>query len=188
MNPISAGAFDGWPDGTPTQGLDYPVCAGTICPDGPPPDCPTNTVPTYCAAEICPNTAIAGGFWGNYNPSRNTPGIFIRGVSVPTMAKITDGTSNTFMAGERISQFLHWGGAYSQNFPIAFTGQKPNSPTRDLNSSFSYRNNGGYSSQHPGGVNMLMADASVRFVSQTVDFPTWCYTGDQADGQTVSGL
>ncbi len=183
MKPISQAGFDGWNSAnTPTQGLDYPLCAGSICPDGAPPDCPASTSPTFCASEVCPG----GGTWGQYNPTRTTPGIFMRGVTVPAMQRITDGLSNTFMAGERISQYLNWGGAYSPNFPIAFTTQKPNSPTRDLTNSAAYQRNGGFHSQHPGGLNMLLGDASVRFISQTIDFPAWCYLGDQADNQVVT--
>jgi len=184
MKPISAGQFDGWLVNNvaiPTQGLDYPLCAGSISVDGTTPDCPT--IPSFCISE---NAPVAPFPWGTFNPTRNTPGIFCRGVTVPTMAKITDGTSNTFMAGERIAQYLNWAGAYSTNFPIAFTGQKPNSPTRNLTNSGAYKNNGGFSSQHPGGMNMAMGDASVRFISQTIDFPLWCYLGDQADNQAVT--
>jgi len=175
MKPLSATAFDGW--SVATQGLDYPLCAGSILPDGTTPDCPSTG--TYCISE----TSVT---WGTCDVSLKTPGIFNRSVRLSAMHKITDGTSNTFMAGERIAYYLNWGGAYSTNFPIAFTGQRPNSPNRNLTNSGAYTSNGGFSSQHPGGVNMLVADASVRFISQTIDFATWCYLGDQADGNAVS--
>lgn len=180
MKPYSQAGFDGWNSAaTPTQALNYPLCAGSIRPDGDTPDCVTGGVAVFCITETASS-------WGTCDASRRTPGIFNRSVTKSTMAKITDGTSNTFMAGERLAHYLNWGGVYSVNFPIAFTGQKPNSPTSDLTNSANYRANGGFSSQHPGGLNMLVGDASVRFISQTIDFPTWCYLGDQAEGQAVS--
>ena len=41
-------------------------------------------------------------------------------------------------------------------------------------------------SMHPGGVNVTVADASVRFVSETIDLTTWQRLGGRADGNPVS--
>jgi len=41
-------------------------------------------------------------------------------------------------------------------------------------------------SRHPGGVNAGMADASVRFVSETVNLATWQALGTRAGGESVS--
>lgn len=40
-------------------------------------------------------------------------------------------------------------------------------------------------SMHPGGVNVAVADASVRFVSETIDLVTWQRLGARADGNPV---
>jgi prepilin-type N-terminal cleavage/methylation domain-containing protein/prepilin-type processing-associated H-X9-DG protein len=40
-------------------------------------------------------------------------------------------------------------------------------------------------SKHPGGVNVAMGDASVRFVSETIDLLTWQRSGARADGNPV---
>jgi prepilin-type processing-associated H-X9-DG protein len=42
------------------------------------------------------------------------------------------------------------------------------------------------SSKHPGGVNVLMCDASVRFVSQTIDRQTLRNLIDPSDGNRVN--
>jgi prepilin-type N-terminal cleavage/methylation domain-containing protein/prepilin-type processing-associated H-X9-DG protein len=42
------------------------------------------------------------------------------------------------------------------------------------------------SSQHPGGVNTLMGDGSVRFVKNTVDLVTWRAIGTRDMGEVVS--
>jgi prepilin-type processing-associated H-X9-DG protein len=41
-------------------------------------------------------------------------------------------------------------------------------------------------SKHPGGVNVALADASVRFVSETVDLLTWQYMGCRNDGKAFN--
>jgi prepilin-type N-terminal cleavage/methylation domain-containing protein/prepilin-type processing-associated H-X9-DG protein len=41
-------------------------------------------------------------------------------------------------------------------------------------------------SRHPGGVNATMADASVRFMSSTVDLTTWQGIGSRAGGEVVT--
>jgi prepilin-type processing-associated H-X9-DG protein len=41
-------------------------------------------------------------------------------------------------------------------------------------------------SRHPGGVNVALADGSVRFVSQTVDLEAWRALGSR-NGNEVPG-
>lgn len=43
------------------------------------------------------------------------------------------------------------------------------------------------SSQHPGGVNCLMGDGSVRFVRNTIDLTTWRAMGSMDGGEVISG-
>jgi len=43
------------------------------------------------------------------------------------------------------------------------------------------------SSQHPGGVNCLMGDGSVRFVRNTIDLTTWQAMGTMDGGEVISG-
>jgi prepilin-type N-terminal cleavage/methylation domain-containing protein/prepilin-type processing-associated H-X9-DG protein len=42
------------------------------------------------------------------------------------------------------------------------------------------------SSYHSGGVNVCMADGSVRFVADNIDFPTWQAMGTRAGGEAVN--
>lgn len=42
------------------------------------------------------------------------------------------------------------------------------------------------SSNHPGGVNLLMGDGSVRFLSNNVDLPTWRALGTRNGGEVVT--
>jgi prepilin-type processing-associated H-X9-DG protein len=41
-------------------------------------------------------------------------------------------------------------------------------------------------SYHPGGVNALLADGSVRFVKDSIDQKTWWSLGTKADGEVIS--
>jgi len=115
---------------------------------------------------------------------RKGPGVFNRNATTTKMSEITDGTSNVFLAGERLSQQCNWGGALTWNFPIAFMGQKPNSATRNATPS-DYKRNCGFSSQHPAGLNMALCDGSVRSIPATIDFTVWCRMGDKSDGNSV---
>jgi prepilin-type N-terminal cleavage/methylation domain-containing protein/prepilin-type processing-associated H-X9-DG protein len=45
---------------------------------------------------------------------------------------------------------------------------------------------GSYSSYHPGGVNMVFGDGSVRFVKNTINALTFQKLGHRADGQLIS--
>jgi len=63
------------------------------------------------------------------------------------------------------------------------TYQTPNSPLPDMNS----MGIGFYNarSQHPGGVNALLGDGSVRFVAESVNRDTWRALGTCAGGEVV---
>jgi len=41
-------------------------------------------------------------------------------------------------------------------------------------------------SAHPGGVNVLFGDGSVRFIKNSIDFRTWYFVGTRAGGEVVS--
>jgi prepilin-type N-terminal cleavage/methylation domain-containing protein/prepilin-type processing-associated H-X9-DG protein len=44
------------------------------------------------------------------------------------------------------------------------------------------------SSRHPGGVNMLFGDGTVRFVKSTIDQPTWQAIGTRNGGEVISSF
>ena len=164
------------PDGGgPVQGLAYPLCAGSIFPDFVPPDCTAGTK-SYCVSED-PDTAQPS--WWQPQNSKN-PGMFNRGITSTSFASLTDGASNTFLAGERNAEECCLGAVFSWNAPVFFTGQQLNSPTRTAVST-DYSRNCGSSSHHPGGGNFLFADGSVKFLASSIDFRLYCSLGDVAD-------
>lgn len=164
---------------TMIQGLGYPLMSGSIQPDSIPPDC-------GCENCYCNTESTASHSWNASQAYNNFPGIFNRGVTTSRMKDISDGTSNTIMSAERNAEECGWGGAFSWNFTNVYTGQKINSPTRTTVIGSDWWKNCGSSSHHTGGAHVLMADGSVRFLSNSIDFRTYCYLGDKADGQAAS--
>jgi prepilin-type N-terminal cleavage/methylation domain-containing protein/prepilin-type processing-associated H-X9-DG protein len=136
-----------------------------------------------------------GGFFEGNPPNKKAVFGFNYGAK---MADITDGTSNTMAVGEylrglsqeytedhRGAHWIDWPG-YSQ----LYTQSAPNSsspdlfglayqcydrPDRNLPCAGSDWESGTAASRsrHPGGVNVLMADGSVRFVDQNINLATW---------------
>jgi prepilin-type processing-associated H-X9-DG protein len=41
-------------------------------------------------------------------------------------------------------------------------------------------------SYHPGGINTLLADGSVRFIKNSINPPTWWALGTRANGEVIS--
>jgi prepilin-type processing-associated H-X9-DG protein len=62
----------------------------------------------------------------------------------------------------------------------------PNSPNADC--TFYPADCGMYTarSRHPGGVNTLFSDGSVKFVKNTVNTATWWALGTKAGGEVIS--
>ncbi|MHC2070922.1 DUF1559 family PulG-like putative transporter [Bremerella sp. T1] len=136
----------------------------------------------------------------------NATGMFYY-LSDTDFSSCTDGTANTVMAAEILlvpsnrSGLRDWRGRYyradhlssifSTRLPPNTTAadrmrtcqSSPESPTYapcvwDTNTQVIYAR-----SQHPGGVMMTLMDASVQFVSETVDTQTWRDLGTRSGGE-----
>ena len=100
-----------------------------------------------------------------------------------SLEKVTDGLSNTYMVGEDIpahnyhSTAFYSNGDYSScHAPLNFKPQPP--IPKHWPDVMSFR------SEHPGGAHFAMADASVQFVLEDIDYCIYRATSTKAGGET----
>ncbi len=156
----------------------------------------------YLSGDSTPNT------WGCGNTFRGVFGECSNGAVVRIQA-ITDGTTNTFLAGENspnLNGQLAWAngdGTYATtviplNWMTSYKdGQRePNGDVCDTGALYDanrsvrcWRNQVyiyAFKSFHPGGANFAMADGSVRFVKQSIAARTYNSLGSRAGGEVIS--
>jgi prepilin-type processing-associated H-X9-DG protein len=134
------------------------------------------------------------GLNGQGSPNPTLQGVFFNDHSID-IARIQDGTSNTFIAGESLQSPGHfnplygpyWGsGAHTSTHgrinPLGtakVAGYAPNAPMAAMYPEYANQAVGKlpyawvFSSRHPGGVNMGMADGSVRFIKNSISLYNW---------------
>ena len=150
---------------------------------------------------------MPGGMAGHGNSSNvnRVNGIFSRHGMDIRLASITDGTSNTFMVGEVLMDctdhtsgwwnFNGGGNAHaSTSVPLntmttCARNQQEAIDRGYLNPQCWQKNNWNYSwgfrSKHPTGAQFALADGSVHFINQTIDYNTYQYMGSRNDGFVV---
>jgi prepilin-type N-terminal cleavage/methylation domain-containing protein/prepilin-type processing-associated H-X9-DG protein len=184
-------------------------CGGVLCAPGLTWETPWTTV------TLPPGTPRIGwnGYWGTgFGPpdgftlgSGTMRGYFdYRGTQKPpNIAAVTDGSSNTLMAGEVIpsraadSNFWFFNGAYAgTTVPLGWNSNTY--PASAANCFQQWQNstapNGcrysaaakGFVSLHPGGANFLFGDGSVKFLKNSISLITYCSLGSRAGGEVVS--
>jgi prepilin-type N-terminal cleavage/methylation domain-containing protein/prepilin-type processing-associated H-X9-DG protein len=107
-----------------------------------------------------------------------------------TMADIEDGTSNTYMVGEKYCNPDHYtDGAGVGDNEGAFTGQVDDNyrETWDypLQDTPGYDNANIFGSAHASSFNMAMCDGSVRSISYSIDVVLHRTLGNRADGKPL---
>ncbi|MHC5539223.1 DUF1559 family PulG-like putative transporter [Singulisphaera rosea] len=117
-------------------------------------DAPSNARPFQTRISTYINPAIKERNNGKgYAPSHYAGNVLVLGPKARTLPEITDGTSQTIMAGEVADKFKPWG--YPANW---------RDPAKGIN-----RSPDGFGSPFPGGANILFADGSVHFLKSTID-------------------
>jgi prepilin-type N-terminal cleavage/methylation domain-containing protein/prepilin-type processing-associated H-X9-DG protein len=179
-----------------------------LCPsDEPPPDAFTltdATMATVCVAAPCSYAATVGSDASEvFDPTGN--GVFYRN-SRTRFADIIDGLSMTAFLGDRAwSQVMGiWAGAPNN----AVTRAGPRNPWPNATATapclvLSHNNwiniltdsDGGlddFSSNHPGGANILFGDGSVHFIHTIVgegqDHTDWMALGTRSGGEVIANL
>ena len=182
-------------------------CGGVLC-NNLPWETPWNGNPPPGQPRIGYN-----GYWGtNFGlPDGFTPGAgSMRGFfdyrltqPPPTIASVTDGTSNSILVGEmmpsRAADSNFWfqnGGLAGMTVPLGWNANTvdPNSancnsnwqaPSAPLGCRFGAAAKG-FVSLHPGGANFSFADGSVHFLKVTINQATYCALGSRAGGEVIS--
>lgn len=114
---------------------------------------------------------------------------------------VTDGTSQTVFAGEKVIDVPALGWASGTRASLRNTGTQPNSvqrgaggvPAPDLDdvdeTGMPLLPNldpvGGFSSRHPGGANFLMGDGSVRFLKNSISRAVFRWLGQRNDEEVL---
>ncbi len=105
------------------------------------------------------------------------------------IAEITDGSSNVFLVGETRYTYAPWAASGKMNacaFAQCFAGTLDpiNLYPREGSNALMR----GFSSNHPGGCHMLMADTSSHFVSESIDLDIYQQLGQRNSGLPLEGL
>jgi prepilin-type N-terminal cleavage/methylation domain-containing protein/prepilin-type processing-associated H-X9-DG protein len=163
-------------------------------------------VQTFCASQgyYCRGVQLGDPSSITIPPSASTgDGIFWRqdwGVGIPA---ITDGTSNTFLAGEQIMSCTQWNEWCEANATVASTavplnyvapgvalrpGGSPGSIVVATGASDvgSWTHWYSFRSLHPGGGNFAMCDGSVKFIKSTTAMPIYQALSTRNLGEVIS--
>lgn len=134
---------------------------------------------------------------GGTEPFPGNPGLFseyngvFRYVARVRIGDVTDGTSNTFMVGERAVDVSHsWGWTLTGTEGDSMLGTgRPMWPTSNFSNlppnNYTSATSPVFSSNHTGGAHFLMADGAVRFVSVNIDFTNYRALGTTSGGEIV---
>jgi prepilin-type N-terminal cleavage/methylation domain-containing protein/prepilin-type processing-associated H-X9-DG protein len=98
----------------------------------------------------------------------------------PTPAKC-DAASPRVWSGQRSAKWIngHYGDALYNHYYL------PNAPNWDCGNGSNNKGLTSARSNHSGGVNMLLCDGSVRFVTNNIDLTTWRAISTRAGGEVV---
>jgi prepilin-type N-terminal cleavage/methylation domain-containing protein/prepilin-type processing-associated H-X9-DG protein len=174
-------------------GLPLTVVAGTIPPG----------VPFASITDGLSNTAMFSEVMRSMTANSATVD-YTTNVVTPTItgAALYDGRTVSGCAGGSVAKNINYVGLqyyrggishqslYTHTLPINWN-RKTNDPTTQKYScgdnSFR-RAHLPASSYHTSGVNVLLADGSVRFVRDTVDFDLWRFAGTRGGGETITAF
>jgi prepilin-type processing-associated H-X9-DG protein len=80
----------------------------------------------------------------------------------------------------------YWAAGRMIQGPIVNELVTPNSPNQDCYNFAQYSGIKTFRSRHPGGVNTLLGDGSVKFMKNSVNQTTWWALGTKAGGEVIS--
>jgi prepilin-type N-terminal cleavage/methylation domain-containing protein/prepilin-type processing-associated H-X9-DG protein len=105
----------------------------------------------------------------------------VPGANAPTPAACAAGGGGNVWVGQRGAKWIngHYGDAlYNHYYP-------PNAPVWDCGNGYNNMGLTAARSNHPGGVNLLLADGSVHFIANGISLPTWQALATRAGGEVL---
>ncbi|WP_165074160.1 DUF1559 domain-containing protein [Paludisphaera rhizosphaerae] len=147
--------------------------------------CTSQYTDSYCAASASPSNSIRGIFYSDL---------------ATNVAAVTDGTSNTAAVAEapQRTYSTNWGtwwgaGSHTSVHGIAFppsvagyTRYLPNGKYDNAANTQKLLYAWTLGSKHPGGLNMLLGDGSVRFIKDSINPSTWYSLHTMAGDEIIS--
>ncbi|MEW4562446.1 DUF1559 domain-containing protein [Bremerella sp. JC770] len=202
--------FTAGPTAAANDAVRRTVVDGFICPsfDGQ----PSNTATAkYSDGGLLTYQGVHGVYYNDATKDTNLSGIASAGLipsnglfrinGVRKAAEITDGLTNTIMIGDFIhSDRTGTNSGFPGNIRVWLVGAylavdgiyNTKAIYEDTINSRRDRANDGvafnhlpFTSRHPGGVNFAIADGSVRFVPETINFDTYCAAATINGGETL---
>jgi prepilin-type N-terminal cleavage/methylation domain-containing protein/prepilin-type processing-associated H-X9-DG protein len=152
----------------------------------------------------CPDPP--GNFFGNgddLSPCSHladaTSGIFSRIIWAASIPQIPDGTSHTIAMGEVLPncnfELIRYGWWDSQvwyvntsppiNYDSCTQTEPPWPKKQTCANNFNWNTSAGFKSRHPGGAQFVLADGSVHFISENIDYRNYQRLGDRRDAEAV---
>lgn len=158
---------------------------------------------------ICQYNFPKGGPWPGVQPAGynygldHSNGIFMRNwTNIATawwpLSTVTDGTTNTFLAGEAVPAWSGWTWWWNSNATtatcgiplnyksIAITTSPNQSVTLETRAATDWGNNYGFFSRHAGpGANFAYCDGHVSFIPDTIDLNVYRFLANYGDEVSV---
>ena len=119
-------------------------------------------------------------------PPGSSVGMFGRHPRGFSFDEVTDGLSHTILCGETLPSQCKMLSAYSPNFCVAPTHIRLNNMESDRgmpDGQYLYWRACGFKSMHPGAIGFLMADGSVQFLVESIDYKLFNALGTRAGGE-----
>ncbi|MGL6195111.1 MAG: DUF1559 domain-containing protein [Thermoguttaceae bacterium] len=191
---MAPGAYDAWWWNSEMAYTNYSVCNGAMFWAGP--------YERYDASGKFGNPRRDPNISGNSGDGEFGNGIFPRNlVNYPQrpghiftrFSEVTDGLSNTIAVGETLMNWTAAKGTLVENGTFAVTAHPinlhktyKNQPDGRNTFAGDWRLFYGYHSNHTGGANFAIADASVRFISETVNMDTYWAAATISSGESLA--